>query len=59
MEDYLILQKEAEYYYRQYRDEIRKNGRNDISDDWHDKYHYSKVKMGYIKIMNNLVFELL
>ena len=58
MDEYLRLQIDAQYYYSKYCEERGKNGYTQKAEDWHDKYHFTKVKMAEIKRTNNLVFGL-
>ena len=39
-----------------YCNERRLSGITDIAEDWHDKYHFTKIKMDECKVRNNLMF---
>ena len=56
MEEYLKLQADSRYYYSMYCEERRLNWMTDKAEDWHDKYHFTKVKMDECKKRNHLVF---
>jgi hypothetical protein len=56
MDEYLKLQKDAQFYYAMYCEERRNNGYTDKADYWHDMYHFTRVKMDECKRVNNLEF---